>query len=63
VQIAYDRAGRSEETAKVTFSHVQNATKAIQKYNGVSLDGARIDCCYGLKSNDDAQAVDCKWNW
>ncbi|KAJ9523150.1 hypothetical protein QJQ45_023965 [Haematococcus lacustris] len=49
VVIKYDRSGRSEGEAEVTFARQQDAQAAMQEYSGVALDGKlmHIELCAG----------------
>jgi len=42
LDIRYDRAGRSEGTAYVTYESVQDAKRALQEYDGANANGQPI---------------------
>eukprot|EP01114_Cavostelium_apophysatum_P022234 TRINITY_DN797_c0_g1_i2.p1 TRINITY_DN797_c0_g1~~TRINITY_DN797_c0_g1_i2.p1 ORF type:complete len:285 (-),score=55.09 TRINITY_DN797_c0_g1_i2:86-940(-) len=52
--IIYNKAGRSEGSAQVTFSRKSDAVSAINKYNGVALDGRELRLTLIGGNNNDA---------
>lgn len=42
VSLAYDKNGRSKGSAEVIFVRKNDATRAVNKYKGVALDGRKI---------------------
>lgn len=42
VRIQYDRAGRSEGAATVTYHHVEDARRAIREFDGANAKGQQI---------------------
>ncbi|ORX55395.1 RNA-binding domain-containing protein [Piromyces finnis] len=56
VRIKYDKAGRSEGEATIVFNSRSDALKAIDKFDGVDLDGMdmkiKMDDSYSRKNNN-----------
>jgi len=44
--ISYDKSGRSQGRATVTFTKRLDAQNAIKKYNGVELDGKKLEVSF-----------------
>ncbi|ORX84959.1 hypothetical protein BCR32DRAFT_291021 [Anaeromyces robustus] len=59
VRIKYDKAGRSDGEATVIFNSSSAARKAIDKYDGVELDGMemsiKMDDSYSKRNNNDSK--------